>query len=215
MSTTDPFDPAAEPSPSLRALAARGEIRRYRKGTLLIHEGDRGDTVFILLKGHVRAFTADDEDREFTFGYYGPGQYVGELSLDGDRRSASVIVEEPTTCSVVTRAMIEQQIAQDPQFAFELLSNVIGRARMLSARARELSLNSVYERLVHLLNALATPEPDGSRLVARHHTHQELAKLLGCSRAMVTKLLKDLVTNGSVVQEGQHIRLVRELPAKW
>ena len=140
---------------------------------------------------------------------------MGEISLDGGPRSASVMVMEPTTCSVVTRAMIEQHIAQDPPFAFELLAKVIRRARMLTARTKDLSLNSTYGRLVKLLNALAVPQPDGSRLVTEHCTHQELADHLGCSRAMVTRLLKDLSTNGSVVQEKRHLRLLRELPPKW
>jgi CRP/FNR family transcriptional regulator, cyclic AMP receptor protein len=216
MPDTDTFDADATASPSLRTLAARGEIRRYRKGTVLIEEGDRGDNLFIILKGQVRAFaSSSDDDREVTFGYYGPGEYMGEMSLDGGHRSASVMVVEPTTCSVVTRAMIEQHIAQDPHFAFELLSKVIRRARMLTARTKDLSLNSVYGRLAKLLSALAIPEPDGTRIVSEHSTHQELANRLGCSRAMVTRLLKDLATNGSVMQDGRHLRILKELPPKW
>ncbi len=216
MADPDLFDASAAPSASLRALAERGDIRRYRKGTLLIEEGDHGDNLFIILKGQVRAYgSSSEEDREITFGYYGPGEYMGEISLDGGPRSASVMVMEPTTCSVVTRAMIEQHIAQDPQFAFELLAKVIRRARLLTARAKDLSLDSVYGRLVKLLNTLAVAEPDGTRLVTEHCTHQELADLLGCSRAMVTRLMKDLLTSGSIVQERRHLRLMRELPPKW
>ena len=215
MNSTDPFDPAADVSASLRTLAGRGELRRYRKGMLLIHEGDRGDSVYIILRGQVRAFTSDEEEREFTFGYYGPGDYMGELSLNGERRSASVIAEETTACAVVTRRMIEEQIAHDPAFAFELLAKVIQRARLLSTRARELSLDSVYVRLVRLLDALAESATDGTRVVSRHCRHQELANVLGCSRAMVTRLLRDLARNGSVAQEGRSIRLLRTLPARW
>ena len=215
MPDTDPFDAGATASASLRTLAARGEIRRYRKGTLLIEEGDRGDNLFIILKGQVRAFATGDDDREVTFGYYGPGEYMGEISLDGGPRSASVIVMEPTTCSVVARAIIEQHIKEDPAFAFDLLSKVIARVRRLTARTKDLSLNSAYGRLVKLLNERAVPEPDGTRVVAEHRTHRELADHVGCSRAMVTRLLRDLATNGSVVQEKRHLRLTRELPPKW
>jgi CRP/FNR family transcriptional regulator, cyclic AMP receptor protein len=215
MADTDPLDIGSTLSPSLRRLAERGEIRRYRKGTLLIQEGDRGDQLYIILKGQVRAFASDEDDHEITFGYYGPGEYMGEISLDGGPRSASVIVEEPTTCSVVTRHTIEQHIAQEPQFAFELLAKVIRRVRTLTARTKDLSLNSVYGRLVKLLNELAEPAADGTRLVTRHHTHQELANHLGCSRAMVTRLLKDLATNGCVAPEARQLRLMRELPPKW
>ncbi len=78
-------------SPALRALAQCGELRRYRKGVLLIQEGDRGDTLYIILSGSVKAFSTDQRDREITYGTYGPGQYLGEMSLDGGPRSASVI----------------------------------------------------------------------------------------------------------------------------
>ena len=64
MPNTDPFDASAAPSHSLRLLAERGEIRRYRKGTVLIQEGDRGDQLFIVLKGQVRAFGSDDDDQQ-------------------------------------------------------------------------------------------------------------------------------------------------------
>ena len=215
MPDTDLFDPSANPSPSLRALAAQGDVRRYRSGTLLIQEGDRGDNLYIILKGQVRAYGSDDDDREVTFGYYGAGEYMGEISLDGGPRSASVIVLEPTMCSVVTRATIERHIADDPGFAFELLTKVIWRARMLTARAKDLSLNSAYGRLVKVLNERAVAEPDGSRIVDQHSTHQELAEHVGCSRAMVTRLLRDLATNGSVALEKRRLRLLRELPPKW
>ena len=69
---------------SVRMLAARGEIKRYRKGTILIHEGDRGDTLFILLGGRVKVFCTDAKDKEITFGVFGAGEYFGEMALDGE-----------------------------------------------------------------------------------------------------------------------------------
>ena len=112
-------------SDALRALAERGETRRYRKGTLLIQEGDHGDTLFIILSGRLRAFSAGDNDREITYGVYGPGEYIGEISLDGGPRSASVITLETTQCSVVSRRTLERFISERPEFAFELRLSLI------------------------------------------------------------------------------------------
>ena len=190
-------------------------LRRYRKGALLIEEGDHSDRLFIILSGKVRAFASGEDGREITFGHYGPGEYMGEISLDGGPRSASVEVVEATTCSVVDRPIIEGHIARDPQFAFELLAKVIRRARVLTARTKDLALNSVYGRLVGMLNSHAVAVADGSRLVPEHMTHQDMANMLGCSRAMVTRLLKDLLKSGCVVQQGGLLRLMRELPPKW
>src|SRR6478672_3114097 len=83
----------------LARLAALGVQREYRKNTMLIHEGD---ALFIILSGRVKVYAVDASDREVTYGVLGPGQYFGEMSLDGGPRSASVITLEPTVCSAVT-----------------------------------------------------------------------------------------------------------------
>src|SRR6195952_4014036 len=161
--STDVFSTLPE---SLRLLAGQGAIRRYRKNTLLIQEGDQGDTIFIILSGRLRAFSAGERGRELTYGAYGPGEYIGEMSLDGGLRSASVITLETSECSVVTRQSLERHIAANPEFAFELLSKVIRRARAATLSAKQLALNDVYGRLSLLLNSLAVPQADGSRVVA-------------------------------------------------
>ena len=102
-------DPLPVPD-ALRGLAERGQPRRYRKGTLLIQEGDHGDTQFIVMSGRVKAFSIDDRDREIVYGVYGPGEYLGEMSLDGGPRSASVITLEPTVCVVITRQTLREHV---------------------------------------------------------------------------------------------------------
>ncbi|HEX6707717.1 MAG TPA: Crp/Fnr family transcriptional regulator [Albitalea sp.] len=205
-----PPDASAWPE-SLRLLAARGQARRYRKGMLLIQEGDHSDTLFIVLSGRVKAFSTDDRDREITYGTYGPGEYLGEMSLDGGPRSASVITIEPTECVVVTRQTLREHIAADPEFAFELLKRVIRRARIATENARNLALLDVYGRLIKVLQGLA----DVGGLIAERPTHQELANRVGSSREMVSRLLKDLERGGYVALEGRGLRLVRPLPPSW
>ncbi len=199
----------------LRALARRGEVRRYRKNTLLIEEGDRGDTLYLILAGRLRSYASGDKGREITYGIYGPGEYLGEMSLDGGPRSANVITLEASTCAVITRTTLQQHIAEHPEFAFELIGKVIRRARAATLSAKQLALNDVYGRLVQVLNALAVAQPDGTRLIAERLTHQELANRLGCSREMVSRLTKDLEHGGYVRSEDGHWLLLRALPARW
>ena len=92
-----PTDPSLPPTLSepLRALAAKGEIRRYRRNTLLIEEGDFGDTLYLILSGRLRSYSSGDKGREITYGVYGPGEYLGEMSLDGGPRSANVATAPP------------------------------------------------------------------------------------------------------------------------
>jgi CRP/FNR family cyclic AMP-dependent transcriptional regulator len=203
-------------SDALAELAARGEVRRYRKGTLLIQEGDVGDTIFIILSGRMRVFSAGDNDREVTYGEYGPGEYVGEMSLDGGPRSASVAALEPTVCSMVTRRTLEAHLAEHPSFAFELLAKVIRRARMATISAKGMALNDVYGRLKALLEGLAEPQPDGTRRIGEKLTHLELANRVGCSREMVTRQLNDLQQGGYLTaRRGGELVLLKNLPPRW
>jgi CRP/FNR family cyclic AMP-dependent transcriptional regulator len=200
---------------TLRPLAERGELRRYRKHTLLIEEGDRGDTLFIILSGRLRAYSNGDKDREITYGVYGPGEYLGEMSLDGGPRSANVITLEPSTCVIVTRKTIEGYIAECPAFAFELIGKLIRRARAATLSTKQMALNDVYGRLVWLLDTLAQTQEDGTRLIPERLTHQEIANRLGCSREMVSRLMKDLEAGGYVQVAGTTMVLVRPLPMRW
>lgn len=200
---------------SLRALAQRGVIRSYRKSTLLIQEGDDGDTLFFILAGRLRAFGSGAESREITYGTYGPGEYLGEMSLDGGPRSANVIAVETTLCSIVTRHTLREHIKQQPDFAFELLAKVIRRARAATLSTKQLALNDVYGRLVLTLNALAAPQADGTSLVTERLTHRDIANRLGCSREMVSRLLKDLMAGGYVLPTERGLELRSPLPARW
>jgi len=205
---------AALPEP-LRGLAARGAIRRYRANTTLIEEGDRGDTLFVVLSGALRIFCADPNGREITLGIYGPGEYVGEMSLDGGPRSASVSTEEASVCAVVTGQSLRQHLAANAEFTLELIQRLIRRTRLATESARSLALLDAYGRLVRLLDGLAVARPDGTRVIAQRLTHQNIAQRIGCSRELVSRLLKDLQQGGYVAPEAQRYTLLRKLPAKW
>jgi len=190
--------------------------RRYRRGTLLIQEGETGDTLYIVLQGRLRAFLSDNNGRELTLGLYGPLEYVGEMSLDGGPRSANVEAAEPSICAVVTRATLLAYIAEHPEFALELMARLIRRARLATESARSVALIDVYGRLVRLLNSMAQlPNDRGERALKERLTHQQMAQHLACSREMVSRLLKDLETGGYIAVRERWIWLLKTLPARW
>ena len=200
---------------SLRALVLHGDVRRYRKGTILIHEGDVGDTLFVVLSGRVKVFCTDSNDKEITFGLFGAAEYFGEMALDGGPRSASVITLEPTVCAVISRRALTQFIAERPEFAIALLSKVIQRLRLATRDARNLAFIDVYGRITRLINDLATPQADGRRMIAERVTHQAIASRVGCSREMVSRILKDLVSGGYMAIEDRRFVLLAKLPQRW
>ena len=199
-------------------LAMRGVLRKYPKKTIVINEGEEGDNLFVLLKGSVKAFSMDEEGREITYGKIHAGDYFGEMSLDGGRRAASVSTLEPCVCAVLVRSEIDAHLAAEPGFALHLVMQLIKRARVITAVARNMALLNVYSRLVV---ALETPdyEPDAfvstSPAVLERLTHQDLASRIGASREMVSRLLKDLEKGGYIEMVDRRITLLSKLPTRW
>lgn len=210
----DPFAPLHEAT--LRAIAETGVVRTFPKNTVLIHEGDTGDALYIVLSGRVKVYASNAQGREFAIAFHGTGEYVGEMALDGGPRSASVEAAEPTVCAVVTREQLLAHIAAHPDFALELMARLIRRARLATDNARSVALIDVYGRLTRLLDQLADPpDAQGWRTLRERLTHQQIASHLACSREMVSRLLKDLETGGYVATRERRLVLLKPLPARW
>jgi CRP/FNR family cyclic AMP-dependent transcriptional regulator len=143
------------------------------------------------------------------------GDYVGEMSLDGQPRAASVITLEPTVCSVLTREALRSAIAADPDVAMHLISTLIGRARAATENVRNLALMDVYGRVARLLLSLAVEQPDGKLVVAERLTQQEIADRVGASRDMVSRIFKDLTKGGYVTVADRRITINRKPPPRW
>jgi CRP/FNR family transcriptional regulator, cyclic AMP receptor protein len=208
-------DAVAGLPPPLQKLAALGVQRRYRTHAMLIEEGDQSGSVYIVLSGRLRAFVSDARGREVTLALHGPGDYVGEMSLDGGPRSASVQAMEPTVCAVITRETMLRHIATDPELALALIVRLIKRARLATESARSMALLDVYSRLRKLLDERAETQADGTRRIVERLTHQAIASEIGCSREMVSRLIKDLEGGGYVDTAGRQLLLLRDLPARW
>ncbi len=208
----DPFSPLGQET--LRTIAASGVVRQFPKQTVLILEGDVGDSLYILLAGRVKVYASNAAGREVVIDFHGPGEYVGEMSLNGAPRSASVITVEPTTCAIVNRTQFRDFLAANPDFAQHLIDKLIHRARVATENVKSLALSDVYGRLVRLLNALAT-EQDGKLAVRERLTQQEIADRVGASRDMIGKLMKDLVGGGYLLAEDRTITILKKLPPGW
>jgi CRP/FNR family transcriptional regulator, cyclic AMP receptor protein len=199
---------------ALARIAAEGCVRRYRAGTVLINEGDEGDAVFVLLEGRVKVYTANEDGRELVLTTAGAGEILGEVSMDGGLRSASVMALTACRCAVVRGADLRSFITRHPDFAHVLILRLIGRVRRLTRSARRLALDDVYTRLAALLEELAVAD-GGRRVVADPLTQQEMAERIGSSREMISRVMKELVQGGWLALEGRRIVLLKPLPRRW
>ncbi len=208
-------DPLAPLTPeTLRAIAATGVVRSYPKNAILINEGDVGDSLYIVLAGRVKVYSSNPAGREVVIAFHGPGEYLGEMSLDGSPRSASVLTLEPTTCALVTRASFREFILAHPDFALHLIEKLIQRVRLTTENVKSLALSDVYGRLVRLLLALAV-EQDGKLIVPEKLTQQDIAERVGASRDMISRLLKDLVAGGYLNVRDRTITVLKKPPPGW
>ena len=197
----------------LDELRRNAQVRNLPKQALVVSEGDRTDSLFIILSGKVKVFLAE-EGRQVTLRQLGPGDYFGEMVLDAGPRSASVLTLEPCSLAVVSRATFEGFIAAHPEFTLRLIKKLIRYTRGLTNSVRSLALLDVYGRVARLLLELAV-EQDGRRVIPEKLTQREIASRVGASREMIGLILRDLSVGGYITVSGREITINREPPKRW
>ena len=199
----------------IKPIADNAIIRSYPKNTIIIHEGDTSDSMYIILSGKVKVFVSNDNGREVILGVQGPGEYFGEMALvDEMPRSASVITMIQSKFCIISKALFESSLTSNPAIALKMLKIQTQRVRRLTLNVKNLALLDVYGRVARALLNLATLQDD--HMVIEHRlTHQDIAKMVGASREMVSRIMKDLTTGGYIKTEGQHITINERLPTGW
>lgn len=198
----------------LRSLSEQGAVRSFQKHAVIVSEGDETDSLYVILSGRVKVFVADESGKEVVLGTQGPGEYFGEMVLDGGPRSASVMTLEPSRFVIIPKRKVRDFLRGQPDFAIRLIEKLIRRSRSLTASVKNLALMDVYGRVARLLLELA--EDDGGTLVIREKlTQQDIASRVGASREMVSKILNDLATGGYLSISQKRITIHKAPPRHW
>lgn len=200
--------------PYVAALGALGIVRSFPKNTVLVQEGDKSDQLYVVLSGRLKVFLADSDGKEIIVDTLGPNQYFGEMALDGEPRSASVMTMEASKLAVVQREDFKKFLTANPDAALQLIDALIQRARNLTRTVGNLALLDVYGRVARLLLDSAV-EASGRLVVAEHMTQQEIAKRVGSSREMVSRILSDLREGKYISMENSRIVIQQQLPKHW
>ncbi|MEK6209758.1 MAG: cyclic nucleotide-binding domain-containing protein [Pseudomonadota bacterium] len=196
------------------ALAGLGTVRVYPKNTIVVQEGDKSDQLYVVLSGKLRVFLADSEGKDITIDILGPDQYFGEMALEGEPRSATVMTTEVSRLSVIERSQFRQFFATNPEAAYWLYLALVRRARNLTRGVGGLALLDVYGRVARLLLDTATEE-NGKLMVGERLTQQEIAKRVGASRETVSRILTDLREGGYIGTEDDRMVIHQPLPKRW
>src|SRR5512147_1323005 len=111
----------------LAAIGSHGVARSYPKNAIIVTEGDRTDSLYVILEGRVKVFVSDEAGHDVVLVTQGPGEYFGELVLDEGPRSASVMTLVPSRLLVVSQKDFRDFIASNPAFALNLVEKLIAR----------------------------------------------------------------------------------------
>lgn len=198
----------------LRDMTAHAVTRAFPKNAVVLNEGDRTDSLYIILEGRVKAFVADADGKEVVLSTQGPGEYFGEMVLDEGPRSASVMTLEASRFVIVPKANFKNFLVRNPLFAARLIEKLIHRVRALTENVKSLALMDVYGRIARLLLDLAEKR-DGRLIITERLTQKDIASRVGASREMVSLILKDLTAGGYIRNEGHTIVIERTPPQHW
>lgn len=199
----------------LRALSGQGAMKSFPKHAVIVNEGDETDSLFVILSGRVKIYLADEGGREIVLGTQGPGEYFGEMALDGGARSASVMTLEPSKFAVVARPRVREFLRAHPEFSVRLVEKLIRRTRALTESVKSLALMDVYGRVARLLLDLAEEDGRGALVVREKLTQADVASRVGASREMVSRILKGLVVGGYISVRQKRITVHRAPPRHW
>jgi CRP/FNR family cyclic AMP-dependent transcriptional regulator len=184
--------------------------QRVTRGTTVVRAGDSTDALYIILSGTAKVMIADNEGREVIFAMLGPGEFFGEMGLiDGEPRSADVVAAETCELVVILKEDFRRCLADNFEVTLHIMKNLVHRLRDANRKIESLALMDVYGRVAKLLLELSQ-SVDGRRVIARRLTKQDIAKMVGASREMVSRVMKDLETRGYIVVEGGHVFLPEE-----
>ncbi len=200
----------------LEALHDSSLNRSFPRNTVVIHENDPADSLFIIESGKVKVYCSDKNGKEFIMNTLVAGDYFGELALlDDSTRSASVRTVEKSGFCVIYKEEFNRVLDDHPKIARKLIFNLAQRVRKLTADVKSLALQDVYGRVANVLMDLSEERGDGTLLIPEKLTQQDIADRVGASREMVARILKDLTIGEYIRFEGRHIVIVTRLPAKY
>jgi CRP/FNR family cyclic AMP-dependent transcriptional regulator len=183
--------------------------RRFRRGEALVERGQHSDALYVLISGRARVVAADTRGREVIFASLRPGDPVGEMSLiDGEPHSATVRAETQTDTLVLDRDAFLRCLPDPGTVGHAVLIGLVKRLRHADRTIESLALMDVYGRVARVLIDSAMPAADGSGMVAEKVSRQDIAKMVGASREMVSRVMKDLEERGLVeVREDGSMRV--------
>ena len=182
------------------AVAAAVVKRRFKRGEEIVQQGKKSDALTIILTGRARVVTTDDRGREVILATLQTGAYVGEMSLIDDQpHSATVRAEVQIDALILGRDEFARCLPENGSMAYAVMKGLVQRLRHADRQIESLALMDVYGRVARaLLEFAGDPDEDGNALIRDRVSRQDMAKMVGASREMVSRVMKSLEERGFI-----------------
>ncbi len=190
------------PEDQLAPIARAASLRSVPRNTVVLHAGDQTDSVYLILVGMMKVLISDSQGREAILTMLGAGDLFGEMGvIDDHPRSATVMTVEPCELVVIAKSDFKRSLAENFDVALYIMRSLVHRLRTADRKIESLALMDVYGRVARALLDMAEAE-NGSMVVKRKVSKQDIAKMIGASREMVSRVMRDLqdrhlITEGS------------------
>lgn len=184
------------------ALVAGAVVkRRFKRGEAIVEQGKNAETLFILLNGRARVVMTNGKGKEVILASLQTGDHIGEMSLiDGEPHSATVCADMQTDVLALSREAFLQCMPDGNSITHAIMYGLVQRLRHADRKISSLALMDVYGRVAHALLDFAVDMGDGTRIINEKMSRQDLARMVGASREMVSRVMKGL-------EESKFIRL--------
>ena len=193
------------------SLAGAVGKRRFKRGEYIVEQGKKCESLFIILAGRARVVVTDRRDREVILATLHPGDYLGEMSLiDHEPHSATVEAEVQTDALVLGGDDFNRCLLENNSIMTAVLKGLVQRLRNADRKIESLALMNVYGRVANVLLDSAVPTADNIRIIRDKISRQDIAKMVGASREMVSRVMKDFEEQGFIETRGDGSLLVTE-----
>ncbi len=189
-------------------VLARAIVRRsFGRNAKIIGAGDPTDSLYIVINGRLKVLMSDEQGREVILSILGPGEFFGEMGLlDDSLRSASVVTLEACELLTISKTDFKRSLAENFDLSLNVMRGLVQRLREADRKIGSLALMDVYGRVARLLLEMAE-EVNGEKVVVNKLSKQDIAKMIGASREMVSRVMKDLQLGGYLEVRGRAIVL--------
>jgi CRP/FNR family transcriptional regulator, cyclic AMP receptor protein len=198
---------ASFPDDQLRMLVTVVTRRSAPRGSVIMAAGDQIDSLYIVISGRLKVMMSDADGKEVILSLIGPGEFFGEMGLiDDSPRSASVVTIEPCELLSISKRDFKKCLEENFDMAMAVMRGLVRRLREADRKIGSLALLDVYGRVARLLLDMSE-DVNGQKIVAKRLPKQDIAKMIGASREMVSRVMKDLQMGGYIEMRGSTIVL--------